>query len=156
MMTESGFLCIIDASVALKLFFDKPRSEKIDALFARLDSDPRTRFYVPDLFFAECANVLATVSRLKGYTPKQAREDMDELRGLGLRVVPTSDLAPQALDIALKYRVSGYDACYVALAARVQAPLITADEKLVRALSGQAYPVYSLATFEIPPAQALK
>jgi len=153
-MTETAFICVVDASVAIKLFFDKPRSERVDVLFSRLDSDPQTRFYVPDLFYAECANVFATVARLKGYTPKEARDDMTELRGLGLHVVPTADLATQALDIALKHRVSGYDACYVALADRLKAPLITADEKLVRTLAGKGYPVHSLTAFDIPPAPA--
>jgi predicted nucleic acid-binding protein len=156
MMTEAAFRCVIDASVALKLFFDKPRSEKIEALFTRLDSDPQTRFYVPDLFYAECANVLATVSRLKGYTPKQARDDMEELRGLGLHVVPTADLAQPALDIAIKHHVSGYDACYVALAERVKSPMITADEKLVRAMAGKEYAVYSLISFTLPPAAGVE
>jgi predicted nucleic acid-binding protein len=149
-MSETSFICVVDASVALRLFFDKPRSQRVETLFARLDTDHRARFYVPDLFFAECANVFATVARHKGYTPKEARDDMVEMRALGLQVIPTADLAIQALDIALKHRLSGYDACYVALAERVKAPLITADEKLVRSLWGKEYRVYSLASFEIP------
>jgi len=149
-MSDAAFICVVDASVALKLFFDKPRSQRVEALFSRLDAGPRARFYVPDLFFAECANVFATVARHKGYTPKEARDDMAAMRALGLKVIPTGDLATQALDIALKHRVSGYDACYVALAERVHAPLITADEKLVRNMAGKEYAVYSLATYEIP------
>ena len=149
MTSETAFVCVVDASVVLKLFFDKPKSQKIDALFSRLDSDPSSRFYVPDLFYAECANAFSTYARLTGYTPKQARDDMAELRALVLHVVPTADLAAQALDIALKHRVSGYDACYVALASHIHAQLITADEKLVRSLAGKGYRVHSLATFEI-------
>ena len=148
-MSEAAFICVVDASVALKLFFDKPHTQRVEALFCRLDNDPRARFYVPDLFFAECANVFATVARLKGYSPKEARDDMVAIRDLGLRVIPTADLATQALDIALKHRVSGYDACYVALAERVNAPLITADEKLARSMVGKEYRVYSLATFDV-------
>src|SRR5436305_1961225 len=141
-MSETAFICVVDASVALKLFFDKPRSQQVETLFERLDTDPRARFYVPDLFFAECANVFATVARHKGYTAKEARDDMVEMRALGLQVIPTGDLAVQALDIALNHRVSGYDACYVALAGRVKAPLITADEKLVRSMAGKEFRVH--------------
>ena len=36
---------------------------------------------------------------------------------------------------------------YVALAEHVQAPLITADARLLRALKGKSYPVLSLAEF---------
>ncbi len=54
------------------------------------------------------------------------------------------------MEIAIAHRVSGYDAFYVALASQVNAPLITADEKLVRAMAGK-YNVQSLAAFLIPP-----
>lgn len=42
-------------------------------------------------------------------------------------------------------------ASYVVLAQRLGIPFVTADEKLVNALSGTTYPVYSLRTFPIPP-----
>lgn len=155
-MSEQPLICVVDANVVLKLYQQQPGSEKADALFARLDTDTRTRLYVPDLLYAECTNAFAQYVRLTGYAPQAARQDLAGLRALMLHVVPTADLAEQALDIALKFHVSGYDACYVALAARVNAPLVTADEKLVRALSGRAYPVHSLATFNIPPAAGLE
>jgi predicted nucleic acid-binding protein len=54
------------------------------------------------------------------------------------------------MELALARRISGYDAFYVALTMHVNAPLITADEKLVRAMAGK-YDVQSLATFPVPP-----
>src|SRR5258706_446731 len=111
-------------------------------LFALLDLDPRPRFFVPDLLYAECTNAFSNYARLTGYTAKEARADMTALRALALHVVPTADLAQPALEIALKHRITGYDACYIALAARVRAPLITADEKLVRVMAGQEYAVH--------------
>lgn len=150
-MSERPLICVIDANVVLKLYQKQNDSERADALFAILESDPLTQFFVPDLLYAECTNAFAQYARLTGYTAKAAREDMAELRALGLHVVPTADLAAEALEIAFKHRVSGYDACYVALASRVKAPLITADEKLLRSMAGKGYPVHSLATFNLPP-----
>lgn len=149
--SEQTFGCVVDTNIVLKLYFEQDGSGKARALFALLDSDGDALFYVPDLFYAECTNAFWNYARLGTYTAKEAREDLAELLALRLRVVPTADLSAQALDLALKYRVSGYDACYVALANRVHAPLITADEKLVRSLAGTEYPVHSLATFDIPP-----
>jgi predicted nucleic acid-binding protein len=151
-MSEPAFICVVDANVVLKLFLKQDGSEQADALFSLLDAGAQARFFVPDLFYAECANAFAQYARLTRYTAKEAQEDMAELRALVLHVVPTADLAAHALDIALKHRVSGYDACYVALANHIKAPLITADEKLVRSLAGKGYPVHSLATFDMPPA----
>jgi predicted nucleic acid-binding protein len=149
-MSSRPLICVIDANVALKLFFKQPGSEKADALFAHLDGDARARFYIPDFFYAECASAFANYARLRDYSAQHAHEDLATLHALALNTVATADLVLDALDIALEYGVSGYDACYVALANRVSAPLITADQKLVRALAGKPYPLQLLDSFNIP------
>jgi predicted nucleic acid-binding protein len=106
---------------------------------------------VPDLFYAECANAFSNYARLRAYTAAEARDDLSELLAFALHVVPTAELAAAALDISLHQRVTSYDACYVALARRIDALLITADEKLVQSLAGHGYPVQSLDNFVLPP-----
>jgi predicted nucleic acid-binding protein len=76
---------------------------------------------------------------------------MQGLLALALHVMPTADLATEALDIAVLQGISGYDAFYVALSSRVNAPFITADEKLVRALVGKPYRVQPLALYGTLP-----
>lgn len=150
-MTDRPFQCVVDANVALKLFFEQSGSDRADALFAYLEANPRARFHVPDFFYAECASALAQYVRLAEYSAVQARADMAALLDLALHVVPTADLATEAMDIALAHRIIGYDAFYVALSHQLNAPLITADEKLVRALAGKPYSVQSLMDLKIPP-----
>ena len=150
-MSDQPLTCVVDANVALKLFFEQPGSHQADALFAHLEADVRSRFYVPDFFYAECASAFANYARLTSYAPKQAREGMKGLLALALHVMPTADLATEALDIALAQGISGYDAFYVALSSRVNALFVTADEKLVRALAGKPYRVQPLSVFRIPP-----
>lgn len=149
-MSDPPLICVIDANVALKLFFEQSGSDRADALFAHFEADARSRFYVPDFFYAECASAFANYARLTNCTPKQARENMKGLLALALHVIPTADLATEALDIALAHGISGYDAFYVALSSRVHAPFVTADEKLVRALAGKPYRVQPLSAFRIP------
>ena len=139
-------VCVIDANVALKLFFIQPLSDRADALFARLEKDAGTRFHVPDFFYAECVSAFANYVRLAKYSATDAKRDIAELRALALDVTPTSDLAAAAMAIAISHGISGYDAFYVALAVHIRAPLITADEKLVRTV-GDRYNVQSLSTF---------
>lgn len=50
--------CVVDASVGVKLFVNEAESELADRLFARLTAQPAAQFYVPDLFYIECANIL--------------------------------------------------------------------------------------------------
>ena len=141
--------CVIDANVALKLFFVQPLSDRADMLFSHLERDAQTRFHVPDFFYAECVSAFANYVRLAKYPAADAKQDIVALRALALDVTPTADLVTAAIAIATSHGISGYDAFYVALAVRLDAPLITADEKLVRAVTGQ-YNVQSLATFSLP------
>ena len=131
--------CVIDANVVLKLFVEQPGSDQADVLFARLGTEPQARYYVPDLIYAECASALAKYVRLKGMSAASARKSMKDLVGLGLVSVPTVELVSETLDVALKHQITGYDACYVVLAARLKVPLVTADERLVNAISGTSY-----------------
>lgn len=63
---------------------------------------------------------------------KTGLEHLRDLTSLGLTAIPAQVLADDALDIALKHRVTAYDAYYIAAAAKLGLPLMTADEKLVR------------------------
>ena len=45
---------------------------------------------------------------------------------------------------SIAQQVSAYDACYLVLAQRLGVEFITADQKLVQALSGENYPVLFL------------
>jgi predicted nucleic acid-binding protein len=121
---------VVDASVGIKLFVPEKDSEKVHWLFARLFEDPPVALYVPDLFFVECANVLWKNVRRGGCPAKHALKSLSDLRSIELLTISTVDLMESALQIACDKGVTVYDACYVALAERVGAPLVTADERL--------------------------
>lgn len=150
-MSNGALTCVVDANVAVMLFFTQPLSARADALFAHLAADAQARFFVPDFFYAECASAFVKYVRLAKYSSARAKQDLADLRALSLHVTPTADLANDALRLAITHRISGYDAFYIALAELMGAPLITADEKLVRAMAGK-YDVQSLTAFPISPA----
>lgn len=141
---------VVDASVGIQLFLREPLSPHADALFAHLAADPPARLYVPDLFYVECANTLWKYVRRFDYPPDSARRDLLNLQGLALHPASTAILADCALDIAMAYQVTAYDACYVALSQRLDFPLITADEALVRRFKGTPYDVQWLGGFPSP------
>jgi predicted nucleic acid-binding protein len=136
MAEPSAFDCVVDASVGIKLFLVEPLSERADVLFDHLTDTLPARFYVPDLFFIECANVLWKYVRRFGYPPEAARQDVADLVRLPVRPVSTAVLAESALSLAITWEIAAYDATYVALADRLSLPLVTADEALVRKLTG--------------------
>ena len=81
-----------------------------------------------------------------GYPSENARQDVADLRALALLTVSTADMLDAALELALSYDITAYDACYAALAGRLDLPLITADQNLARKLAGSGVQVHMLAS----------
>jgi predicted nucleic acid-binding protein len=126
---------VVDASVGIKLFVDEPLAEQAQRLFDGLAADPPAAFYVPDLFFIECANILVKYTRRFGRSLEHSQADLADLRRLALRVVSTAELMEDALTLAAETGLSAYDACYAALAHRLDLPLVTADDRLSKTIS---------------------
>jgi predicted nucleic acid-binding protein len=128
--------CVVDASVGIKLFLVEPLSDRADRLFDHLFDAIPARLYVPDLFFAECTNILCKYVRRFGYSADAAQQDVADLVRLPLQVASTAAVAEDALSLAVAHEITVYDAAYVALSQRLALPIVTADERLSRRLAG--------------------
>jgi predicted nucleic acid-binding protein len=144
------FRCVVDASVGIKLYLHDSLSPKVGDLFAHL-VDPQTEFFVPDLFYIECANIIWKYVRAGQYSAADIPFDLADLKALSLRVVSTAELMADAVDIAINHQITAYDSSYVALSQKVQAPLLTLDRKLVNALANTSFHIHLFNEFEIPP-----
>jgi predicted nucleic acid-binding protein len=144
-------VCVVDASVAIKLYLAEPLAAEAHALFACL-ADPTTIFHVPDLFYVESANILWKQVQRGSATDVQVTAHYAALAALPLQRTPTFDLAADALAIAAAHGITAYDACYVALAQRHGIFLLTADQKLVRKLAGSPAAVVWLGSWTPPAA----
>jgi predicted nucleic acid-binding protein len=113
----------------------EPLSEQAHWLFDGLTADPPPVFHVPDLFFIECTNILWKYSRRFGRSLEDCQADLVDLGNLALRTTPTAELMEDALTLAAQTGLSAYDACYAALAHRLDLPLVTADDALFKAIS---------------------
>jgi predicted nucleic acid-binding protein len=116
MMTDQPLRYVVDASVAIKLFIEQPMTDKATLLLAQLKASPSAQFYVPDLFFIECANVLWQYVRRTSYPAEDALQSMTRLKQFGIQITSTTDLLPDALELAIAQQMSAYDACYLVLA----------------------------------------
>ncbi len=133
--------CVIDASVGVKLFLTESLSDKAAFLFAQLSLSPPPVFHVPDLFYLECTNVLWKSIKRLGFPIENALLAITRLRALPLQVTSTIDLIEDALALTATHNITAYDASYIALSQQLGLAVVTADEKLVLALSGMAYRV---------------
>jgi predicted nucleic acid-binding protein len=62
----------------------------------------------------------------------RARADIafTDLLALPLRLRPLDELVAGAFEVSLRLNISTYDACYLVLAERTEAVLVTADRRL--------------------------
>jgi predicted nucleic acid-binding protein len=84
----------------------------------------------PELLVIETANALCGYVRSNRLTPSQAGRALGILIGSSVSLEPLSSLVADALELALRHRISAYDASYLALAERTEAVLVTADRRL--------------------------
>ena len=143
--------CVVDASIGAKLVIAEALSSEAHALFAHLAKDPAARFFTPDLFDVECANILWKQVRRFGSPLADAQVHLAYLGALAVRRIPLMTLVADALTVAATHGISAYDGCYVAAAQRLGVPLITADSKLVVAMAGTSVTVLDLGKISIPP-----
>lgn len=124
-------VCVVDASVLVKLFVPEDGSEAAVAV-VRGDTGHDTLRIVPDLAYLECANVIWKLVKRGMLAGDLARESLSDLVELPLQVQQSLNLVESAFDLADELNITAYDAAYLALAVSMEAPLVTADAALVR------------------------
>lgn len=111
---------------------DEPDREEALLLRQRhiRDEDP---IAAPDLLLYEAANVLA----MKGDDPQWVLQGFQDLYSVGLYLHPF-DLPEfsKTVELAFRYKITAYDACYLALAQALRCRFVTADERLLARLKG--------------------
>ncbi len=128
---------VVDASVAVKWCLPA-RDESLVSEAEELLASYRTgaeQFLVPDLFWLEVANALWKAVWKQKIDSETAARSFRAVSDLKIPTISSVDLVPQALQLAVTHRRTVYDSVYVALALRVKANLITADERLANALA---------------------
>ncbi len=125
---------VMDASVLIKFYVPEILSDRAERLLAKVEKKD-IDLLAPDLIYPEAGNILWKKQRLKELTRSEVEEITDAILSLPLKIESSQSLLPLALDIAVAYGITFYDAVYVSLAKVYEATLITADRKLVDVLA---------------------
>ncbi len=124
-MTGLADRLVIDASVAVKWVVGEPDSDRALSLRGR-------RFFAPDLLSAECANVLWKKIQRGELSAEEAVTAALLLEAAEVELVATRPFLATAVGIAASLEHSAYDCMYLAVAEALDAPLVTAADRLVQ------------------------
>ncbi len=124
---------IVDTSALVALYIPEKFSEIIKQKIEEADE-----YHFLDLVYYEFTNTIRK---------RVARKEIDENYAMkiinsGMEFLTNSivhegkDLVKSAYEIGLKYSLTVYDASLIALANRIDAPILTTDEKLLNAVKG--------------------
>jgi predicted nucleic acid-binding protein len=116
---------IVDSSIAVKWVVEEPASDRARALYLSEEC------WAPSLIMAEVGNALWKKQRMKIVGVEQASAALRALPDR-IRLFDLATLAPRALGLAVELDHAIYDCFYLALAERERAPMVSADERLLR------------------------
>ena len=119
---------MIDASIVVKWFSASGESnvnQAVDLLEHQVTGD--ISLVVPELVYYEVANALV---HKKVLSDEMVSRAMKDLLSLGLNSYATdAGIMINACMIARKFKITVYDACYIALAQQSGHPLVTANPR---------------------------
>jgi predicted nucleic acid-binding protein len=126
---------VVDSSVVAKWVLPEADSNKAQQLLAK-SASAGEQLIVLDLAFAEAASAIWKRHRQRLITLAEAEAFLDSLIRCPLRVESAARLLRPALQIAIRYNRSIYDALFVALVQDLASAGVTADEPLHSAVRG--------------------
>ena len=123
---------VVDASVALAWCFPDEASDYADAVLVALEGQA---ILVPAIWGSEIANAVLVGERSKRLRQPEIRRFTTLLGNLSplQDAQPVGDHIATVLPLAREYGLSAYDAAYLELALRHDAPLATLDARLRKA-----------------------
>jgi len=127
-MGASSF--VLDNSVLCGWFLRNQASEYGDLVAGQLR---RIDAHAPWLLQLEFTNVLRTACRRGSLSVAAAREIVDQIALLPIRIDASPPQPAALLSLALRVQLTSYDAAYLELALRLQLPIATRDADLAEA-----------------------
>jgi predicted nucleic acid-binding protein len=127
-------LVVVDSSVAIKWFVSEPYSADARRVLDGYQAGTLT-LLAPDLLNAEIGNIVWKKQVHQGMAEADALAILTSFRAVTFVMTSIADLLDDAYRLAVAHQRTVYDALYLALSVREACPFVTADERLVNAVS---------------------
>lgn len=134
-------MIVIDASVIVDTMLDATIADAFNGLLAS------NEFAAPDHIYLEVLNALRRLEREDVIAPVALEHCISLLSDWPIERFSVHNFVGDIWTV--RHNITVYDAAYVALAGLLEAPLLTHDEKLVRAIDGQIETM-SIMSFPAP------
>ncbi len=125
--TKSISKIVVDASATLAFLLPDEKKDKVNRLFIDF-RNKKIEIVVPLIFYFEVLNGLKTSVLRKRISPKLANKLVEKF--LQMRIKTGEVNWQETFKLALKKKLSFYDASYLALAKAEKIPLLTLDRLL--------------------------
>jgi len=122
---------VIDASTAIRWYVGSLAHPHADVVLKKVITRPEL-FAVPELFTYE---VLSVLYRILPDAGRIYEKDVNRLLRSGILRYPMTDNIFNRADRFIAVGLTGYDACYVALAEELEATWLTFDDKACRRIA---------------------
>ena len=122
---------VVDANVVVKWLLPEDLSEAAARLLR-----PGHELWAPDLVWAEAGNIFWKKWRRGELSEEDAQSLSSTVLQLPVSIGSTPLLFAAAADLSRRFSRSFYDSLYLAHAAHLGCPLVTADRRLYNALQG--------------------
>ena len=120
-------MIVLDASVVLEVLLGTPAGRSLESRIFR----PEETWHAPHLLDLEVLQVLRRYRRSGELSEERAQDAIGDLADFPLHRYPHDLFLPRIWQ--LKDNLTAYDACYLALAETLDAPLLTRDRRLAAA-----------------------
>ena len=122
---------VVDASIAVKWLVEEENSEAADNIL-----DGRHELHAPRLMVSEVGNTLWRKAKMGEIERSLAGALAAAIPEMGVHWSDDEAISADAVRLAVALDRSVYDCVYLALANRIGATLVTADERFANALAG--------------------
>ena len=124
---------VLDASVVAKWYFEEENTNKSLTLLEKHKTED-CNIAVPLLLLFEFGNISITKFGQKITFKRELNRNLSNLLRSEINFIkPSEEILRKTLALACQYKITFYDATYVATAKKLKCEFVTADEKLYNA-----------------------